>query len=114
MTIYEQIKEVMKGKDDKVFTLGDIREAVKNRFGTNVGSVLPSDFCYNRVNKGIGFEEANRLFEYVKGKHKYLGEDYKYTGKIYCKRKGSTIDTLVGYWVNGKRTYPLPDGQHLR
>ena len=114
MTIYEQIKEVMKGKDGMVFTSKDIRDELKNRFGTNVRSVLPSDFCYNRLNKGIGFEENNRLFEYVEGKYKYLGENYPYTGKIYHKPYGSETETLVGYWVNGNRTYPLPNDVNLR
>jgi hypothetical protein len=107
MTIYEQMKEVMEGKDGKVFTSKDIKEELKNRFGTNVDSVLPSDFCYNRVNEGIDFKQTTRLFEYVNGKYKYLGENCKYSGMIYRKPTGSGNETVVGYWVNGKRTYPI-------
>jgi hypothetical protein len=107
MTIYEQIKEVVEGKVGQVFTSNDIKQELKNRFGRNPDSVIPSDFCYNRVNDGIRFEVNTRLFEYVDGKYKYLGENCKYTGMIYHKKKESMAETVVGYWVNGKRTYPL-------
>lgn len=107
MTIYEQIKEVMKGKDGEVVSSAFIKTEVNKRYGVDVSSVIPSDFCYNRVNDGIHFKKENRLFEYIdRNSYKYLGENYPYTGRVYHKPSGSKSETLVGYWVNGHLRYP--------
>ncbi len=108
MTIYEQIKNLMKGKNGMVVTSGFIKENLKKKFGVNINSVLPSDFCYNRVNDGIHFQKDNRLFEYIgRNSYKYLGEKYPYTGKIWQKPQGSKTEKIVGDWDKGNLKYPL-------
>jgi hypothetical protein len=75
MTIYEQIKKVMEGRNGMVMTSEFIKAKVKEKFGVNVDSVIPSDFCYNRINNGIQFKKENRIFEYLgRNQYKYLGE----------------------------------------
>lgn len=108
MTTYEQIREVMHGQNGVVVTSAFLKAEVKRKFGTNINSIIPSDFCYNRVNSGIRFSKDNRLFEYLgRSAYKYLGEKYPYTGKIYHKPQGSKTDIVVGSWVSGNLKYPL-------
>lgn len=98
MTIYEQIKNVIEGKNGKELSSQYIKSRVQSKFGTDPASVIPSDFCYNRTNKGIVFGLDNRLFEYL-GKHnyKYLGENFRYTGTIREKPLGEK-ERDAGEW----------------
>jgi len=106
MTIYQQIKKIMEGKDGRVVTSAFLKNEMKNKFGVNPNSVIPSDFCYNRVNDGIKFHKDNRIFEYIgRNTYKYLGEKYPYTGKIWHKSDRSKRETVVGEWHNGEMQY---------
>lgn len=68
----------------------------------NTGSIIPSDYCYNRINNGIDFKKSLKIFEFLgKGEYKYLGMNYPYTGKIYSKQIGDSIETEVGFWKDG-------------
>lgn len=108
MTIYEQIKKVMEGRNGMVVTSGFMKSELNRRFGVDVNSVLPSDFCYNRINDGIHFRKDNRIFRYIdKNAYEYLGENYPYTGDIVHKPQRSTTEKVVGHWVNGNLKYPL-------
>ena len=82
----------------------EIRQMMKDRFGTNPGSVLPADYCYNRVNLGINLLTKPTLFEYdaESGLYKCLGS-YPYNGDIYHRPKGEKADIKVGVCENGKR-----------
>lgn len=112
MTIYEQIRDAMQEKNGMIVTSGFIRAELKKKFGVNFASVIPSDFCYNRLNKGIHFKKDDRLFEYLgRNSYKCLGEKYPYTGKIYQKPQGSKTDIVVGSWVNGNLEYPFLKSQ---
>ncbi len=108
MTTYEQIKEVLKDKKGKSVSTTYIKQELKARYGTNTGSIIPSDFCYNRDNIGIEFRKENRILKYIKrNSYEYLGEGYPYTGKIYHKAQGSKKEEIVGEWLNGSMKYPL-------
>ena len=103
MTIYEQIKEVMKGKKGEIVSATFIKNELKNKYGANVSSVLPSDFCYNRANDGIDFRKGKWLFKYIgRNCYEYLGENDLYTGEIIQKPYRSKSEKVVGRWVNGK------------
>ena len=68
------------------------------RFQTNSGSIIPSDYCYNRVNKGIEFHKKPRLFRFLgDGMYECLGENYLYTGDV----KNASDETVVASWENG-------------
>ncbi len=108
LTINEQMRIVVEeliseyGLHYKV-NLKEIYEMVGLRFGTNVSSIIPSDFCYNRTNKGIDFVNKPRLFEFLgEGMYKCLGTNYPYNGDVYACNKGATEDIKVGCWVNGE------------
>ncbi len=83
-------------------TRAQIIDAVVIKFNRNRGSIIPSDYCYNRLNNGIVFEKSLHLFEYTYNKtYIYLGENYRYTGKIYHKPK-SCDEICVGEWIDGE------------
>lgn len=108
MTIYEQIKKVMEGKKGEFITSASLKSELRDKFGVNMNSVIPSDFCYNRRNDGIKFKKENRLFEYIeRNKYKYLGENYPYTGEVKHKPYRSKTENIVGSWANGNLKYPL-------
>ncbi len=68
-----------------------------NKYEVAVGSIIPSDYCYNRVNDGIALSKPT-LFEYVEaGRYRCLGEHYPYNGSIYHK------DLVVGKCESGER-----------
>lgn len=83
---------------EKNYTRKQIIDIV-NTVYKNETSILPSDYCYNRINVDLvdDFEKRLHLFEYVKkNTYKYLGENFKYTGNI------EHLDKCVGRWENGK------------
>lgn len=66
------------------------------------GSIIPSDYCYNRINLDIAddFERRMHLFLYVrKNAYEYIGENFPYTGNIEHR------DICVGRWENGQILY---------
>ena len=103
MTILEKVKETFKDcRIGTIFSFGEIRSMVIHKFGCNPESVIPSDYCYNRINNGIDFDNYLHIFEYInRNQYKYLGEGYAYTGKILHKPKGG-YEVIVGEWKDGK------------
>lgn len=101
-TIYDQVKEVLYGRVNELVTPSDIKEQLFSQFGTNPGSVILSDYCYNRYNNGITFNK--HLFQYIdRGFYKYLGEHYPFTGLIFHKPKGHDKEIIVGEWNDGEK-----------
>lgn len=91
------------------FTRSEIVNLVNSKFGCNPTSVIPSDYCYNRLNNGINYDKYLHLFEYTDTKtYRYLGLDYPYTGKIVHKPKGG-YEIVVGELKDGELiTYDKP------
>lgn len=103
MKIYEQIKRVLDKKVNEIVSPSELRKALNELYDTNPESVILSDYCYNRVNNGISFN--NHLFEYInRSSYKYLGENYAYTGLIFQKPKGYIREMVVGEWINGVKS----------
>ncbi|MBO5869726.1 MAG: hypothetical protein J6Q89_03145 [Clostridia bacterium] len=103
MTIDEQMRTVVTeivseyGVHYRI-SLKELYELLGARFQTNSGSIIPSDYCYDRVNKGIEFDKKPRLFKFLgDGMYECLGENYLFTGEI----KNASDETVVGYWDNG-------------
>ena len=108
MNIYNQIIEVCKGKEGEILTTSQIKEMLSLRFNTNKSSVFPSDYSYNRINKGIKFNK--HIFERInRSEYKFLGENYPYSGRIYWRQKKEnnkdSNDIFVGSWENGKYSF---------
>lgn len=83
------------------FTRSEIIKFVTSKYGCNPDSVMPSDYCYNRLNKGINYEKHLHLFEYTDAKtYRYLGLDYPYSGKIIHNPKGG-CEIVVGELKDG-------------
>ncbi len=67
------------------------------------GSIIPSDYCYNRINDGIA-EDKPTYFEYLtNGVYKCWGSDYKYCGPVLHKATGSANEEIVGHCIDGIR-----------
>ncbi len=82
------------------------------------GSILPTDYCYNRYNNGLGEFDGPHLFEYTDDKKfRVLGENYPYTGNVFHKPKGAP-EYVWARWVNGRlakgEPEDLPEGILLR
>jgi len=78
-----------------VFSCEEVKEMMVAAFpGTNTGSVIPSDYCYNIVNAdSIRFRHPHWLFQYLgHSAYKVLGKDYPYVGPILWKGR------KVGEW----------------
>jgi len=102
VTIYEQIKNILNDRIGSTVTASEIKHALKAKFGTNASSIIPSDYCYNRINDGIKFEK--HIFEYIDHNiYKYLGERYPFTGLIFHKPTGQTNELIYGEWNNGRK-----------
>lgn len=103
MTIYEQIKDMLKDDIGNIIFSSEKIKALNLKYGTNPSSIILSDYCYNRINDGIMFDR--HIFEYIEqGRYKYLGENHPYTGIVIHKPKGSKDEFIVGEWDNGKLT----------
>ncbi|AXC53027.1 DUF7225 domain-containing protein [Bacillus subtilis] len=103
MTIYEQIKDALKNKINELVSPQEVKKTLQEKYGTNPDSIILSDYCYNRYNKGISFYK--HLFEYMnRSSYKYLGENSLYTGLIFRKSKGEDKEVIVGEWVNGVKS----------
>ena len=107
MTIDEQMRTVVNeiiseyGVHYKI-GLRELYELLGARFQTNSGSIIPSDYCYNRVNKGIEFHKKPRLFRFLgDGMYECLGENYPFDGPVYTQPKGTKAEIIVGCWENG-------------
>ena len=101
-SIYAQIMACCSGAQGEVLARQDIIAAVHEKYGTNPSSIIPSDYCYNRTNKGAADKP---LFEWLDdGQYRYLGEGYPYTGAVYSRPQGSGVDTVVGHWQEGVHT----------
>jgi hypothetical protein len=65
------------------------------------GSVIQSDYCYNRSNDGIDFNKWIHIFKHSgRGKYIYLGENYPCDGEVIHYPKGN-VSYECGIWKKG-------------
>lgn len=113
MTINEQMEElinelVAKFGTDYIISRKEIQDLSWDKYRRKPGSIIPSDYCYNRVNNGISLDKP-ALFEFLgKGKYRCLGSNYPYNGPIYHKPRGYG-EFIVGKCVNGNRVISSDD-----
>ena len=107
MNICEQMQAVVAelvSKNDAGYEISaqELKHILNKRYGTNESSIIPPDYCYNRVNKGITFTKLPRLLVRVdRGMYQCLGEDYPFDGPVYAQPKGTKEEIIVGFWENG-------------
>lgn len=83
-------------------SLKELYELFGARFQTNDKSIIPSDYCYNRTNKGLDFQRKPRLFAFLgDGMYECLGQNYPFNGDVITHPKKSKIEVIVGSWENG-------------
>lgn len=96
-TYPEKMQSVFgKGNGEEV-TREEIISAVLSRYpGSKAGSIIPTDYCYNMINKDPASFRVH-LFEAMdSGRFRCLGLNYPYTGKVSWKERA------VGEWVGGR------------
>lgn len=108
-SVRDEVRETFRGVDiGTELSTQEIKRMVYMKYGRNKGSVIPSDYCYNRCNNGINYEKSLHIFEYLEdNRYKYLGENYPYTGFIYRKPKDSDVEIIVGKMVDGNLVSPI-------
>lgn len=80
-----------------IATRQELLSFLNSKYEIALGSIIPSDYCYNRINDGIALSKPT-LFEYIEaGRYRCLGDSYPYNGNIYHK------ELVVGICENGER-----------
>ncbi|KAB8046657.1 hypothetical protein GCN78_23490 [Janthinobacterium rivuli] len=79
-----------------------IVDAASRLGGFARSSIIPSDFCYNCLNRDpVSASMANAMFVRVGlGMYEFLGSGYAYSGEVTWTPKGSH-QRPVGMWING-------------
>lgn len=112
MTIKEMISEAIstyikeKGTET-VLSRREIYEIVRAKYDVKYGSIIPTDYCYNRYNFGVKkFKNSPHFFEYIeRNKFKVIGDNQPYSGCIYHKRKDGEKEQIVGKWQKGQLSF---------
>ena len=99
MTIRDKLLAVFSNKTNERLSRQEIIDFVLEKYPeTNATSIIPTDYCYNRINKDKS-SFTSRFFEQTeKGMFVYLGVEFPYTGPIFWKNEE------VGKWKNGECT----------
>lgn len=115
MTILDKVRDTFKNCEiGTELSRQEIINKVVIKHGCNLGSIIPSDYCYNRINNGIDFENFLHIFEFLgSGMYKYLGESYPYSGTIFHKPKGG-FEIAIGKWSNGVIDYEPSGGFQIK
>ncbi|WP_447079592.1 DUF7225 domain-containing protein [Vibrio alginolyticus] len=100
MTIFEKVNQVLSQQIATIFTTKEIKQLCSDEHNLNPSSVIPTDYCYNRINNGIR-NDKNILIYLGFGEFKYVGQSYSYHGWVYQRPKGYNEDIIVGQWKNG-------------
>lgn len=77
-----------------------LQREIERLGGYRRDSVLPSDYCYNAINKAAFSFQHRVLVRVGRGRYKYVGPNYAYTGLVMWKPKGQE-ERQVGVWENG-------------
>jgi hypothetical protein len=88
MTVFDELLAASRSKKGKMLTTFEIKSSVALRFGTNRGSVIPSDYCCNKRNKDSSPLEQRMSLYIERGKYEFVGLNYSYTGPV-SRTKGA-------------------------
>lgn len=73
---------------------------IKRIGGYAQDSVIPSDYCYNVINKAAYSFRHPVLIRVGRGRYEYVGPDHAYTGAVMWKPK-QEAERQVGSWSDG-------------
>jgi hypothetical protein len=87
---------------DRPIPRAEMVRQVSVECGCARGSVIPSDYCYDRINDGIRPREHAPMFVHEgRGLYRFVGRNYPYDGPLYHHPK-SGLRQQVGQWVAGR------------
>lgn len=84
MSIIEEIEEFLKSMPiGYEFSRNWFVTELSKQYNRSDKCYIPSDYCYNRKNKGINYDKQPHYFLHLgRGKYKYVGKDYVFTGEV--------------------------------
>lgn len=96
MTIRDKVLSVFGEAIDKKLSTSEIIEMLLEAYpDTYKGSIVPSNYCYNVINKDPASFKIHVFKSLGSGLFYCLGSDYPYSGSIYWKKE------KVGRWASG-------------
>jgi hypothetical protein len=97
MTIRDKVLSAFENRTGKMFKREEIIDLVVATYpGTHRGSVIPSDYCYNSINKDNTSFKLHLFESLGYGGYKCHGPNSPYSGPVYWKSEH------VGQWEGGK------------
>ena len=78
-----------------------LKREIERIGGYGWDSVIPSDYCYNVINKAKFSFQHRVLVRVKRGRYKYVGSSHAYTGPIMWKPKQEN-ERQVGRWSDGE------------
>ena len=100
--IVEEVGERLQSKYGKEPIPTSVIQREIERLGSYArGSVLPSDYCYNLLNRSPYSFKYPVFIRTERGRYKYVGPNYPYTGPILWKPQNGK-EKQVGRWNAGK------------
>ena len=84
MRIIEEIEQFLSSMPlNYEFSTKWFKRELSKQYKRSEECYIPSDYCYNRKNKGINYHKQPHYFLYLsRGKFKYVGKNYTYNGEI--------------------------------
>lgn len=84
MKVVEEIEELLKSIPiGYKFSANWFKTALSKQYNRSENSYIPSDYCYNRKNKGINYDiQPHYFLRLGRGKYKYVGKNYVFKGEI--------------------------------
>ena len=96
-------RELQARYGDEPIPREEIKRAAAALGSYKESSLIPSDYCYNRINADpASFQRCLFVWE-TSGLYRYVGENYPYTGAVIWKPQNSH-ERQVGEWKNGTPT----------
>ena len=97
LTIRDKVLRVFHNRAGQTFARKEIIDLFVDAYpGTPRGSVIPSDYCYNSINKDSTSFNLHLFESLGTGTFKCLGLNAAYSGPVYWKTE------QVGQWEQGK------------
>ena len=84
MNIQEEIEQFLSSMPiNHEFTTRWFKSELSKQYKRSEGSFIPSDYCYNRKNKGIDYDKQPHYFLYLgRGLYRYVGKYYDFKGIV--------------------------------
>ncbi|OLA74607.1 MAG: hypothetical protein BHW62_02980 [Acinetobacter sp. CAG:196_36_41] len=84
MRVLDEIEEFTKSMPlNYEFSTSWFKNTLSKQYSRSTGSYIPSDYCYNRKNKGINYDKQPHYFLYLgRNRYRYVGKDYVYNGEV--------------------------------